>query len=374
MDFSRGSPGWFKFALMEKGVHIADDARTFLEEKLGNRPFTNADYASTSGISLILPGEVYVNAPTEEFNPNFVEAAPFVLRRVGDGLLLTGGGPELPVNFIPVSDYHDQKNEWGEAYTSYAFTHTDRVRISPVEGCAYTCKFCDLPYEFRYRTKRIDGLVDSVRHALRDPMQPASHVLISGGVPRGDDYAYLQESYRQVLTAFPDVPIDIMMVPAPGLLKLDELGSLGVNQLSINLELYGDDAAKRIMPRKAKQGRDSYLRFIELAVEKLGPGSVRSLLLAGIEPMEDTVKGVAALAERGCEPVLSPFRPDPKTPMSKAKPPTADEMREIYLRSAEVAARHGMRLGPRCIPCMHNTMTFPDGSDHYYSHGHVKFI
>ncbi len=54
----------------------------------------------------------------------------------------------LPVRVWLPPEYHGRCNEAGEPYNSYAFTHADRVRISPIEGCSMTCKFCDLPYEF----------------------------------------------------------------------------------------------------------------------------------------------------------------------------------------------------------------------------------
>ena len=91
-----------------------------------------------------------------------------------------------------------------------------------------------------------------------------------------------------------------------------------------------------------------------------GLGRVRSLLLVGIEPIEDTLAGVEALAARGCDPVLSPFRPDPSTPMRAIPPPTEADLGEVWERSEEIVARYGMRLGPRCVPCMHNTLTFPE--------------
>jgi hypothetical protein len=120
------------------------------------------------------------------------------------------------------------------------------------------------------------------------------------------------------------------------------------------------------------------LRFIELAIEHMGPGRVRSLLLVGLEPAEDTLRGVEALAQRGCEPVLSPFRPDPSTPLGKGRnripPPNQQTITEVFLRATDIAAKHGMRLGPRCVPCMHNTITLPDDSGFYTKHGDVRFI
>lgn len=355
-----------KLDLMTDGISVSAAARREMSGGDEGRPLTLADYASTSGISLELDGEIWVNAPVHEHNPNFVNAPRHLLDFDGEHFFVRSGDLEVAAAPVPVPGYHEETDPRGELYTSFAITHTDRVRISPIEGCGIVCKFCDLPYEFRYRKKSIDGLVGSVRRALDDERLPARHVLISGGTPREEDFEYERQVYEAIAAAFPGLDVDIMMVPSPGLLDLPRLKAIGIHGLAINLEIYGQRRAHEMMPLKARLTRDYYLDFIERAVEVFGLGRIRSLLLVGLEPLEDTLRGVGALAERGCEPVLSPFRPDPATPLRSLRPPDADHLAAAYERSVEIAGRHGVKLGPRCIPCHHNTLTFPDGSDVYY--------
>ena len=351
-----------KVVLFTEGIAVSQAAQTRLAGADGTRPLTLADYASTSGITLRLEGEVWVNAPMQLHNPNFVTAPEHTLDLEGDGYIVRGPFGEFAAVPIPVPDYYSEVNAEGEAYTSYAITHSDRVRISPVEGCAIACRFCDLPFEYRYRTKRTAGLVDAVDRAMRDPSLPARHVLISGGLPRGADYGWIREVWSAVPAAFPGVEVDVMMVPAEGLLVPADLRAAGISGLSINMEMWNQQLAATVMPGKARIGRDRWLAVVADAVDVYGFGAVRSLLLVGIEPLEDTLKAVTALAERGCDPVLSPFRPDPSTPMRNHAPPTAELLAEAWQRASEIVERHGVRLGPRCVPCMHNTLTFPESS------------
>jgi hypothetical protein len=237
-----------------------------------------------------------------------------------------------------------------------------------VQGCAITCQFCDLPYEYRYATKRVAGLVDAVGRALADSRLPAQHVLISGGTPRPEHYGYVNEVYDLVCATYPGVAVDVMMVPMPGLLDPGRLKDAGVHGLSINLELYNEDRARVVMTGKARLSRQTVLDFIERAVGVFGPGQVRSLLLLGLEDLDDTLRAVRCLAERGCDPVLSPFRPDPSTPLRGLPPPDAAFLATAYARARDIVAEYpDVRLGPRCIPCHHNTLTFPDGTDAYYT-------
>jgi hypothetical protein len=348
-----------KISLFTHGIAVSAEANAILSGN-GARPLTMADYASTSGITLRLAGDVWVNAPVYDHNPNFVTSPRHTLEIGSNGFVVRGDDIEVEAVPIPVPAYQGESNAHGELYSSYAITHSDRVRISPVEGCAITCQFCDLPYEFRYRTKSVEGLVDSVARALRDEMLPARHVLISGGLPREADYDWMREVWKAVPAAFPGVEVDVMMVPAPELLIPSQLHADGIAGLAINLEMWNQERARKIMPAKWRIGRDRWLSVIEDAVRVYPPGRVRSLLLVGIEPIEDTLAGVEALAARGCEPVLSPFRPDPSTPMRAVPPPTEADLGEVWERSEEIVRRHGMRLGPRCVPCMHNTLTFPE--------------
>ena len=352
-----------KFALLSAGLSISPEAQAHIDEHNGDRPMTPADYASTSGVILELDHDVWINAPIELYNPNFVAASDLVLGVDEDGALeVRGRGLRAAAGFWLPPEYHGQNNAQGEPYNSYAFTHGDRVRVSPIEGCAMACQFCNLPYEFAYRTKLVEGLVDSVHRALNDPIQPAHHVLISGGTPTKEDIDYLHACYEAVITRA-GVPVDIMMVPTPGLLDVPWLAEIGVNELSINIEIFDEARARRIMKLKTENGLNYYLDFIESAAAELGPGRVRSMLLVGAESMETTLAGVVAIAERGGTPVLSPFRPDPATPMRKELPPTEEFVLETYLRARDVAQRYGVALGPSCIPCTHNTMTLA-ASDH----------
>jgi hypothetical protein len=349
-----------KFQLLAEGIEISRLARKALREATSQSDLTPADYASTTGLILELDDDVWVNAPINDHNPNFVSGSRFVLDYGVDGLCVHGAGLASQARFWPPPRYHGQKERFGPL-NHFAVTHGDRARLSPVRGCAMTCTFCNIPYDDPldvYGTKPIDALLEAARVAVRDERQPAHHMLISGGTPKRPDFGFMQELYRRVLQEFPPKTVDIMMVPLPGLLDLPLLDKLGLNEISINIEVFSETSAKQVMRNKYNQGLRFYLDFIAHAAEVLGPGRVRSMLMVGLEPMEMTLAGVAAIVERGGVPVLSPFRPDPATPLRDRKPAGAAELEQTYLHAVDVAASRGAMLGPDCPPCTHNTLSF----------------
>lgn len=354
-----------KFRLLADGLSIGPSAMSLLLELNDNRQLTPADFASTSGVILRLADDVWVNAPIPQYNANFLHAPPFALDREGDGFVVHGDSLESPAEFWLAPAYHGTLNPEGRPYNNYVFTHADRVRLSPIQGCAMRCQFCNVSYEDRYATKSIDEMMDAVGRAFADPVQPAQHILISGGTPTRKDIPYLQAVYERAFGEFRLVDIDIMMVPVEGLLDVQRLRTLGVHELSINIELYDRARASAIMRHKYLQGLEHYLDFIAKASAVLGPGRVRSMLMVGLESIEDTLAGVRAILDRGGIPVLSAFRPDPATPLRNLPPPSARDLEEVYLRANDMARHAGLYLGPTCLPCTHNTVTLsgshPDG-------------
>jgi len=351
-----------KFQLLDNGLALDPSALDALRQLYGDRELTPHDYASTSGIILKLEEDVWVNAPIERYNPNFVAESPFSLSFSDERFVVAGRGLTSTAAFWPQPAYHGTSNDYGPL-NNYVVTHGDRGRLSPIRSCSMTCTFCNIPYDdplSDYDLKPVPALLAAARTALEDPDQPARHLLISGGTPKPRDIGWMREMYAAVITEFTGVPVDLMMVPLPGLFDLPELSALGLNELSINLELFGRETSKSIMRHKYNQGVDFYLDFIERASEVLGLGRSRSMLMVGLEPMADTLAGVRAIAERGGTPVLSPFRPDPATPLSRVSPPDASTMRETYLRAMDILDDFEVTLGPDCPPCSHNTLNFAD--------------
>lgn len=351
-----------KFEVLASGIKITERCETYLAEANRSRPLTPADYASTTGLILALEDDVWVNAPVAAHNPNFVTDPGFTLDIDDHGCTLKGEGLSSGADVWLPPAYHGDLAPWGRPWNDFVFTHGDRARLAPIGGCAMACKFCNLPYEDPYVTKPIDQLVEAVRMAVADPVQPARHLLISGGTPRPDDIGYLRDVYRQLLEAFPDLEVDIMMAPVDGLLDLAELHGLGLHQLSINIEVFDVETARILMPHKYRQGLHHYLSYIERAAGIFGPGRVRSMLMVGLEDEDRTLTGVRAILDAGGVPVLSPFRPDPATPLRGRTPPDAATLARVHCAAHELAAAAGSTLGPDCGPCTHNTLTFVEPS------------
>lgn len=346
-----------KAGLLTAGLRLTPAATRHLIATTGGR-LTQHEYATTGGLTLDLGHAVLVNAPVDEW---FCDATRFELDLVDESFVVIDGSGEVhPVaRHIPLPGYLDTLDAEDRPVTATCFSHADRIRLSPIVGCAYACDYCDLPAE-RYLRRDADQLIDALRIALTDDALPPRHVLISGGSPGPKHVDWFEQIILDVVAACP-IPVDVMMSAIPARADVvDRLVGGGVVGFSINMELFSEEASLLHIRGKHRHARPGYDAFVSRAVELLGrDGSVRSLIIGGLEAHQVTVDGIRHIASLGADPVISPFRPAQRTSLADRRPPEASEMLDLLEASREVVAEAGVHLGPRCIPCHHNTLTFP---------------
>jgi pyruvate-formate lyase-activating enzyme len=353
-----------KIHCMAKGIRLEPQVARCLSQG-GEVPLTVHEYPTTGGVTLRM-GDVYLNAPFDDWYCIRSEAVLAVAP--GGGFEVRYAGEAVPCQVLPLPGYLGAINTLGQPVTDTTMSHCDRIRVSPISGCSLDCGFCDMPAD-RYKRHSAEEILASVEVARHDQNLPAHHLLISGGSPGPHHFAWFDDMVCAVASRC-GLATDVMMSPREGDLGyVARFAEAGVRGFSFNLEVFGDESAARIMPRKHDRSSPHTARTIEAALAAVGGnGRVRSLIIIGLEDAETTLRGIEFLARLGCEPVLSPFRPSRNTALAAAEPPTEEYLLDIYLRALDIAAAHDVRLGPRCIPCQHNTLVFPDGSsDYWYS-------
>ena len=359
-----------KISCFVDGIALTDLAVAVITGD-GRQPLTIHEYATTGGVTFVLPGGIYVNAPFDDW---FTGRARAMLDHGDDGFHILYEGEVFPVlRVLPLPGYLDVTDSGGRPVIDVAMSHADRVRLSPIDGCAYDCSFCDLPSQ-RYRRHGADQLLQALKVSLADDMLPVRHGLISGGSPGRAHYGYFEEVCRAVVAESP-VPFDIMMsVREDDADFMRRMVDAGVHGFSLNIEaareMVGQPGEVRFLPGKARRTGPWYEEALLAAIEATGGnGRVRALIILGLEPAEDALAGIRWLAERGCDPVLSPFRPARETKLAAMAPPSRDMLAEVLVEARAIVREHGVQLGPRCVPCQHNTLTFPsDVTDERASH------
>jgi pyruvate-formate lyase-activating enzyme len=329
----------------------------------GELPLTIHEYATTGGVTLRM-GDVYLNAPFDDW---YCDRSEAVLALGPDEQpQVRFRGQHVPCEVLLLPGYLDRTNALGAPVVDTTMSHGDRIRVSPISGCTLDCRFCDLP-ALRYKRHSAEEILASIAVAKSDRNLPAHHLLISGGSPGPAHFDWFDDIVV-ALTEGSGLPTDVMMSPREGSLDyLARYARAGVRGFSFNLEVFGDERAMEIMPRKHTRSTPHMARTIEAALSEVGgEGRVRSIVIIGLEEVAPTLEAIEFIASLGADPVLSPFRPAQNTQLERWEPPTEDYLRAVYDGALKIADKFGVRLGPRCIPCQHNVLVMPDDSPDYW--------
>lgn len=338
-----------KARLLEYGIKISKDAKKILDSK--SSIWLMDDYITCSGITLKYENQYATIGVENDSKYELVAKNNELYIKDGDNLIKT--------SVITPPDYmKDELVIKGRKICVYVNTYTDRVRLQLSSGCTNRCKFCNAT-EFKYEINPIDGLEEALNIALKQ--SDVRHILISSGSVKISDLEEITKMYCYFGEKYSDYDIDIMMTPRGFTSYTDSsqyeeyiklLKAHGIKGLSINMELNSKKALEYYCPEKAAIGQENYLKFLELAVKVFGKNNVRSLLIVGIEPLEETLKGVEKLAKIGCNPVLSPLFPYGEANF----PPNSDLFIEAKEKSEEICKKYDIKMGPICDPCKHNVL------------------
>jgi hypothetical protein len=346
-----------KVECLALGVRISEPE---LRSLGGSAALTVHEYSTTGGMTFRVGGDLYINAPFDDW---------FCCRSTVDFVMTPAGyavrhrGRTFPLDeVLPLPGYLGLVDHDGFRADSMAMSHVDRIRLSPLVGCAFDCHFCDLASE-RYVRRHPAELVRALTIASQDKVLPARHVLISGGTPGPRHREWFEESCLAITkhAATLGLDVDVMMSPHEGSVPMiRRMVDAGVAGFALNLELSGSPAGAIYIRGKRRLSWPYYDNAVSEAVKLLGSqGAVRSLIIAGLEPAEATLAGIDHIASLGADPVISPFRPARRTKLSNHEPPSPEMLTYILGEARLSAHKAGVALGPRCVPCQHNTLTFP---------------
>lgn len=358
---------WLKTRLLAEGLRLA----LAPEDVAAAKPMHRVRSGSCGGLDLVLPDGTWVNAPVLE---RFARSSTLELRSAPGGPVLVDGDREVPVSTIPVPAYYGERSSRGTELRRLAQLCSDRVGVGLTNVCTYyrstadRCRFCSIGLNTRTElgSKDDDEVIEALLAAVTDRAVPARHVLLGGGTPNSEDAgAPRMAAMARRLREHTDVPIYAMLAPPRDLRHLEGLAEAGVDEVGLNIEVFGEAAARRYIPGKdAAVSRRRHLDALDRCVELFGPINTRSIVVVGLESFADTVAGVERLAERGVMPILSPLRPLDGTPLEGHARTPAAELWELTLAAAEAAGRHGIPLGPTCIPCQSNVLSVPGHPAH----------
>jgi hypothetical protein len=142
------------------------------------------------------------------------------------------------------------------------------------------------------------------------------------------------------------IGVQAVPVPRANYYEYDELIKAGTDHFSFCYEFEDPEVFARLCPGKAQTvGQHAFFEAMEYTSRKLGRGRVSGEIIAGVEPIEATKRGIDRIVNAGAFPTVCIFRPTVGSEMENVPPPDPEAMKEVFAHLHESCRRAGLPVG-----------------------------
>ena len=322
----------------------------------GSRAVRRTRAGLGSGLELTIPTgsrlkpQIWMNAPVLE---PFVESSPYVLRRSHETYEVFD---ESRTVSYPVA--LPAQPRWSNRLTSRDVPMSNigvlqgtylGVYVNPV--CEFwktdlNCRFCT--------TGENVGCVEAPVKTVEDVVETCwaakeecgiTFVHLNGGFQGGHGLEFVAPFVRAIKEEV-GLLVGVQLTPEPDFTKYDRLIDLGVDHFSFCVEFIDPMWFAVICPGKARTiGQARFFQAMSYCASRLPRGAVSGELIAGVEPVANTIAGIERIASMGAFPTVCIFRPTIGSQMADWPAPRYEEMRTVMTAMYDACRRHRIPIG-----------------------------
>ncbi len=308
-----------------------------------------------SGLEVVLPGrgrEHWVNVPTAE---RFAQESPITLAKVDGAYRVTDArsGEAYPVRLPTEPEWYARRTSSGREMTHVGVLQGTYLGIYVGGVCAFwagkgtdACGFCT--------TGRNVGQEESLEKSVDDVVETALAAKEESGVTFvhlntgyfGESTLDVVEPYVKALKSRVGVLVGVQSTPTRDFARYRRLRDMGVDHLSFCYEFHDPEVLARWCPGKFRTlGQKTYFDALEYCAGLFGRGTCSGEIIAGVEPLETTLRAIDWIASVGAFPTVCIFRPTLGSRMVDLPSPDPEEMVVAMREMWEACRRHLVPVG-----------------------------
>jgi hypothetical protein len=351
MPVPRLNPCELEIDLFCNGARL-DDSCT-LEEDARRVARTRAGLGS--GLEVVIPGrlkDIWMNVPVEE---DFAVASPFVVGRDQSGyhVLDTRSGYLYPIRIPEEPAWYGRRTARGTEMSKVGVLQGTYLGIYIANSCLFwysdpplNCRFCTTGSNVgvnEVAQKDIADVVEVARAAKEE--SGVTFVHLNSGHQAGRDLA-LAEPYVRALKEEVGVLVGVQLMPSKDLSQYERLVEMGVDHFSFCYEFHAPEYFARYLPGKERWfGQKAFFEAMEHCAKLLGKGAVSGEIIAGVEPVADTMRAIDYITSIGAFPTVCIFRPVIGADMERHAAPRYDEMRAVFEHVYDACRKNRIPIG-----------------------------
>jgi hypothetical protein len=345
------NPVELEIDLFCKGIRIDSTCAIGADGRL----FARTRAGLGSGLELVIPGDlkqVWMNVPVEE---DFAQRSPYLLVKKGNDYVIQDSRNqwEYEVLLPAEPEWYNRKTTSGIPMHRIGVLQGSYLGIYVNNSCSFwfydpplNCRFCTTGYNV--------GVNEEVRKTVKDVVETAKAAKQESGVTflhinsgfQNDHDLDFAAPFIKAIKEEVGLLVGIQMAPTTRLWKYDWLIDLGVNHFSFCYEFHNPEYFARLCPGKERAlGQKPFFDALEYTVKKLGKGSCSGEIIAGVEPLEDTLRAIDSITDMGAFPTVCIFRPLIGSDMEDHPAPKFEEMLAIMRYMYTACRKKGIDVG-----------------------------
>jgi hypothetical protein len=225
------------------------------------------------------------------------------------------------------------------------------IYINPV--CAFwnykpavNCRFCTTGQNVggaEVADKTVEDVVETCWAAKEE--SGITFVHFNGGF-QGSRGIRFAEPYVRKVKSDVGLLVGVQLTPENDFNRYDRMIDLGVDHFSFCMELLDPEWFARICPGKHRMiGQSLFFKAMEHCARRMPRGAVSGEIIAGIEPIENTIAGIERIVSAGAFPTVCIFRPTTGSDMADWPPPAYEDMRTVMAAMYDACRRHHLPIG-----------------------------
>lgn len=341
-----------KVGMLCYGVRFSDDVlHSFMRYKYKRASLSEGIFLKIK----VGKDEIPVNVAGFE---SFARESPYSYNSI-EGVLFKGNEKLFSAQIIPDPQWYSFKLTNGKPITSVIQSHGEKTLTSCLSSfCTFvksseSCKFCAINSSEAGITDS-EELIEAIKRIL-DEGYNYYELNLNAGTPSSPDRgAKMFSAIIEKVKKKTGLRIYLQMCPPEDVHLLEILKDAGVDSISFNLEIFDDRIREEICPGKSKIKKETYSKSFDKGVEIFGRGNVSSWIIAGLEPVDSTIKGIDFILEHSVVPFLTVFRPLIGSIFEKRKPPEPREVLPAFQYLQEkLKQKKGFHLLSKsgCVNC-----------------------
>jgi hypothetical protein len=342
----RLNPCELEIDLFCKGLRV--DASCALEQDARFIARTRAGLGS--GLEIVIPGplkDVWVNVPVEE---DFAQQSCYrLVRESGEYYVLDERqGFRYAARIPPEPAWYTRTTSRGTPMHKVGVLQGTYLGIYISNSCGFwyhspslSCKFCATGLNVgvnEIASKDVEDVVEVARAAKEE--SGVTFVHFNSGYQTNRD---LDEAapYVKAVKSRVGALIGLQLIPTLDFWKYDRLIDLGTDHFSLCYEFHNPEYFAKYLPGKQKLvGQQTFFRALEYTAKKLGKGACSGEIIAGVEPLQDTLQAIDYITGIGAFPTVCIFRPTIGADMEHWPSPRYEDMLVVFRHMYEACRKN----------------------------------